>query len=72
MSNLDPSPVRLQFITVEEFAEMARVSRRTIDRYRHTRPDGFPHEYDIGRGKIARPRFKLDEVQNWLNSRALW
>lgn len=72
MSDGSSSRPRLQFITVEEFAEMAHVSRRTIDRYRQARPQGFPPEYDMGRGKIPRPRFKLDDVQNWLNSRALW
>ena len=60
------------FITVEEFATLARVSRRTIDRFRRTRPSGFPTEYDIGRGTVPRPRFKFDEVQQWLDSRALW
>ena len=60
------------FITVEEFARLARVSRRTLDRYRRARPFGFPTEFDMGRGKIPRPRFKLNEVQRWLDSRALW
>jgi hypothetical protein len=60
------------FITVEEFAKLARVSRRTIDRYRQARPSGFPTEYDIGRGTVPRPRFRFDEVRRWLDSRALW
>ena len=63
---------RVHFITVEEFASLARVSRRTIDRYRHARPSGFPTEYDMGRGAIPRPRFKFEDVSRWLESRALW
>jgi len=62
----------VRFITVEEFAELARVSRKTIDRFRRKRPLGFPQEYDVGRGSTARPRFKLIDVQKWLESRALW
>ena len=60
------------FITVDEFAELARISRRTLNRYRRKRPAGFPTEYDIGRGSTPRPRFKLEEVRSWLDSRALW
>lgn len=62
-------------ITVEEFAQLARLSRRQIDRLRSRRPDGFPREYELGSGgsKYRRcPRFKLAEVQRWLDSRALW
>jgi len=62
-------------ITVEEFAALARLSRRQIDRMRCRRPPGFPHEYELGTGtsKYRRcPRFKLVEVQRWLDSRALW
>lgn len=65
-------PPEPHFVTVDEFARMARVSRRTIDRYRLSRPPGFPKEHDMGRGKAPRPRFKLDEVRRWLDSRALW
>ncbi|ROT93491.1 DNA-binding protein [Altererythrobacter sp. FM1] len=72
MDNSRLSTQRIQFITVEEFAAIARVSRRTIDRYRRARPDGFPAEYDLGRGLVPRPRFKLEEVERWLDSRALW
>lgn len=64
--------VGLHFITVQEFARLARVSRRTIDRYRQNRPTGFPREFDMGRGQSPRPRFKIDEVKRWLDSRALW
>lgn len=60
------------FITADEFARLARISRRTLDRYRQDRPSGFPTEYDIGRGAKPRPRFKLNEVQRWLETRALW
>lgn len=61
-----------RFITVEEFASIARVSRRTIDRYRRDRAMGFPKEYDMSRGKIPRPRFKLGDVLAWMDTRALW
>ncbi|PQM27772.1 DNA-binding protein [Sphingopyxis lindanitolerans] len=61
-----------RFITADEFARLARISRRTLNRYRRDRPSGFPTEYDIGRGTKPRPRFRLDEVQKWLDSRALW
>lgn len=62
-------------ITVEEFAALARLSRRQIDRLRRRRPAGFPREYELGStgSKYRRcPRFKLIEVQRWLDSRALW
>jgi predicted DNA-binding transcriptional regulator AlpA len=62
-------------ITVEEFAKLARLSRRQIDRLRRRRPPGFPREYELGSGlsKYRRcPRFKLTDVQRWLDSRALW
>jgi predicted DNA-binding transcriptional regulator AlpA len=62
-------------ITVEEFAQLARLSRRQIDRLRKRRTDGFPREYELGSGfsKYRRcPRFRLSEVQRWLDSRALW
>ncbi len=62
-------------ITVDEFAQLARLSRRQIDRLRHRRPPGFPREYELGSGgsKYRRcPRFKLLDVQRWLDSRALW
>ena len=61
-----------RFITVEDFARIARVSRRTIDRYRRDRAAGFPKEYDVSRGKIPRPRFKLADVLAWMDTRALW
>lgn len=60
------------FVTVAEFARLARISRRTLDRYRKARPPGFPVEHDIGQGSTPQPRFRLDEVQQWLNSRAIW
>lgn len=62
-------------ITVAEFAELARLSRRQIDRLRRRRPPGFPREYELGSGssKYRRcPRFRLRDVQRWLDSRALW
>jgi predicted DNA-binding transcriptional regulator AlpA len=60
------------FITVEDFARIAHVSRRTIDRYRRNRATGFPTEYDMSRGKVPRPRFKLADVLAWMETRALW
>ena len=62
-------------LTVEDFARLARLSRRQIDRLRARRPQGFPREYELGSGqcKYRRcPRFRLSEVQAWLDSRALW
>jgi predicted DNA-binding transcriptional regulator AlpA len=65
----------LRFITADEFARLTRLSRRQIDRLRQRRPLGFPREYELGSGqsKFRRcPRFKLSEVEAWLDSRALW
>jgi len=62
-------------ITTDEFAGLARLSRRQIDRLRRRRPAGFPREYELGSGgsKYRRcPRFRLVEVRRWLDSRALW
>ena len=62
-------------ITAEEFARLARLSRRQIDRLRKRRGTGFPREYELGSGsgKYRRcPRFRLKDVQRWLDSRALW
>ena len=61
-----------EFLTVEEFARVARMSRRTIDRYRRDRPIGFPKEYDLSRGSVPRPRFKVSGVLRWMETRALW
>lgn len=67
-----PTASEGQFLTVEEFARVARVSRRTIDRYRRDRPTGFPKEYDVSRGRVPRPRFKIGDVLRWIETRALW
>lgn len=61
-----------QFVSVDDFARLARLSRRTIDRYRRNRPTGFPTEYDLSRGSVPRPRFKLADVIAWIETRALW
>jgi len=61
-----------EFLTVEKFARVARMSWRTIDRYRRDRPIGFPKEYDLGRGSVPRPRFKVSDVLRWVETRALW
>ena len=71
----DPPSLDDRMITVEEFARLARLSRRQIDRLRKRRTVGFPREYELGSGvsKHRRcPRFRLVEVQRWLDSRALW
>lgn len=71
MRSVDP-PI---YITATEFAELARLSRRTIDRMRRKRPEGFPTEYELGSGdsySARRPRFKRAEVLAWLETRALW
>ena len=63
------------FITVEEFADLARLSRRQIDRLRKRRPPAFPREYELGSGLSkfrSCPRFKRSEVDAWLDSRALF
>jgi len=70
----EPS-VGIQLITADEFARLACISRRQIDRLRHRRPAGFPREYELGSGgsKYRRcPRFNAEEVRRWLDSRALW
>ena len=62
-------------ITVEEFAQLVRLSRRQIDRLRSARPLGFPREYEMGSGmsKHGRcPRFKRADVLAWIETRALW
>lgn len=74
---MSPSSPKLvsEFVTVNEFAELARISRRSLDRLRKRRPEGFPTEYDFGQGETQQsrqPRFKLNEVRAWLDSRALW
>lgn len=61
-----------RFVTADDFAQIAGLSRRTIDRYRHERPSGFPVEYDLSRGRVPRPRFKLADVLKWMGTRALW
>jgi predicted DNA-binding transcriptional regulator AlpA len=66
---------RSEFITVEEFASLARLSRRQIDRLRKHRPPAFPREYELGSGSSkfrSCPRFRRSEVDAWLDSRALF
>jgi predicted DNA-binding transcriptional regulator AlpA len=63
------------YITVVEFAALVRLSRRTIDRMRHRRPEGFPTEYELGSSASKHgncPRFKRNEVLAWMETRALW
>jgi predicted DNA-binding transcriptional regulator AlpA len=64
-----------QFVTADEFAAIARLSRRQIDRLRRRRPPGLPTEYELGAAisKYRRcPRFKRAEVLAWIETRALW
>jgi hypothetical protein len=71
----EPNRALPRFITPDEFAEIARLSRRQIDRLRVARPPGFPREYELGSGRSRHghcPRFKLDDVLIWMESRALW
>lgn len=73
--NDEVAKARGRMITVQEFADLASLSRRQIDRLRVRRPPGFPHEYELAGtgGKFRRcPRFRLVEVQAWLESRAIW
>lgn len=71
MPQSDKAP--LQMITVAEFAGIARLSRRQIDRLRKSRPEGFPREYELSAsGTKPCPRFNLADVEAWLESRALW
>jgi len=61
-------------ITVEEFAQLVRLSRRQIDRLRASRPPGFPKEYELGSGLSKHghcPRFKRADVLAWIDTRAL-
>jgi predicted DNA-binding transcriptional regulator AlpA len=64
-----------RLVTVGEFAHLAALSRRQIDRLRKRRPPGFPREFELGSGssKYRRcPRFRLADINRWLDSRALW
>lgn len=56
------------YIGIKEFARLADCSRSTIDRLRKRRPDAFPAEHNLW----GRPRFKLSEVEAWLQSQPLW
>lgn len=75
MDSCSHSPSAAEFITVDEFANLARLSRRQIDRLRKRRPPAFPTEYELGSGPSkfrSCPRFRRSEVDAWLNSRALF
>ncbi len=64
-----------RLITADEFAQIVGLSRRQVDRMRAARPDGFPREYELGSGRSRHgrcPRFKLEEVLAWMETRALW
>lgn len=53
------------YVTVAEFADLARISTRHLARLRARKPIGFPHEYrPFGRRSL----FRRDEVQKWLES----
>jgi len=72
----DKALTNARLITVAEFAELARLSRRQIDRLRKRRPPGFPPSTNLGSGsgnpRRRAPRFKLTEVENWIGTRAAW
>lgn len=75
MDSRSDQAARPDFITVEEFASLARLSRRQIDRLRKRRPAAFPREYELGSGLSkfrSCPRFRRSEVDAWLDSRALF
>lgn len=75
MDDRSSCPASPEFITVDEFADLARLSRRQIDRLRKRRPPAFPREYELGSGLSkfrSCPRFRRSEVDAWLNSRALF
>lgn len=76
MTRPAPTPDPAGLITADEFARLACLSRRQIDRLRGRRPAGFPREYDLSGGSQSKhhrcPRFKRSEVFAWLESRALW
>lgn len=75
MASCSDLTAKPDFITVEEFASLARLSRRQIDRLRKRRPPAFPREYELGSGLSkfrSCPRFKRSEVDAWLDSRALF
>lgn len=62
-------------ITVTEFARLATISRRQLDRLRKRRPAGFPAELNFNFSaapKHAVPRFRLSEVKEWIDSRETW
>ena len=64
-----------RLITPDEFAQIVGLSRRQVDRMRAARPDGFPREYELGSGRSRHgrcPRFKLEEVLAWMETRVLW
>ena len=68
-------PLDDPLITAEDFARLACLSRRQIDRLRVRRIDGFPREFELGSGQSKHrrcPRFRLSEVRAWLDTRALW
>ena len=46
-----------RLITVNDFAEIARLSRRQIDRLRTRRPGNFPREYELGTGSNKHRRY---------------
>jgi len=48
MTSTPNSTAQRRFITGEEFADLARLSRRQIDRSRVRRPACFLREYELG------------------------
>ncbi len=60
------------WITVREFSNKVGLTPRHIRTLRRRRPPGFPTKYDLGNGTKPCPRFKLSEVEAWIETRALW
>jgi prophage regulatory protein len=55
----------VQYLTYKQVADLAGVHIQTI--YRWRKSDGFPDPVKLG---PATTRFKTEEVQAWLDSRA--
>jgi hypothetical protein len=63
------------FVTIAEFAALARLSIRQLHRLRKQRLPRFPRVFELGNDSskyCACPRLKRCEIEAWLDSRALW
>jgi len=57
---------KLGLVTLDEFATMARMSRRTLYRLLAKEIEGFPRPHRLS---YSRQLFKIDEIQRWVDSR---